>query len=300
MVGILFAVDPLDTQQGWAFPASAAESALQLTFGKRAPIANAGDDQDVKTGSAVTLDGSNSSDPEEDPLTHSWEQVFESPHEATLAERSVALNGSTSERSTFTAPSSIAPSVARMLTFKLTVKDTAEQTDTDTVNVTVHAPPVAKATATPSTVLAGQTVTLDGSGSTGHELTYKWDQVPGTAGNILSDATAVKPAFTAPRGHAGLTFRLTVKDKWGRTSTDTVNVEVRRPGLESLGVLSGTATRTGSWSSAIQSANRPGSYARFYSFTLTQRMRVQIDLESTVDAYLYLLSGPGTGGKVLA
>ena len=73
--------------------------------------------------------------------------------------------------------------------------------------------------------------------------------------------------------------------------------------VTSLGSISGTATRSGSWASDCDSVNRSGKYARFYSFSVSEASDVQIDLESTdspaVDTYMYLLSGAGTSGSVV-
>jgi len=56
-----------------------------------------------------------------------------------------------------------------------------------------------------------------------------------------------------------------------------------------------------SWTSACSSIHRSGRYARFYSFLLTSTTTVFIDLgSSSVDTYLYLLQGSGTGGPVIA
>ena len=81
--------------------------------------------------------------------------------------------------------------------------------------------PVADA-GTAQTVSSGETVTLDGSGSSdadGDTLMYAWTQTEGT--NVtLSDATASMPTFTAPTVSAGspasvLTFQLIVSDSFG-------------------------------------------------------------------------------------
>lgn len=73
--------------------------------------------------------------------------------------------------------------------------------------------------------------------------------------------------------------------------------------VTSLGSVSGTVTRSGSWASDCDSVNRSGKYARFYSFSVSEPSDVQIDLESTdspaVDTYMYLLSGAGTSGSVV-
>ena len=61
-----------------------------------------------------------------------------------------------------------------------------------------------------------------------------------------------------------------------------------------------TAVVSGAWNSNCASGSRPGSYARFYTFTLTEPSEVIIDLESgDTDTYLYLLRGAGRTGEAL-
>ena len=71
-----------------------------------------------------------------------------------------------------------------------------------------------------------------------------------------------------------------------------------------MGTVTGTNTRLGTWANDCSSVNRSGRYARFYTFTLSSSAQVAVGLDSTdnpsVDTYLYLLSGSGTGGSVLA
>ena len=71
------------------------------------------------------------------------------------------------------------------------------------------------------------------------------------------------------------------------------------PCVTSLGTLSGAVTQTGSWRGGCDSANRSGSQARFYSFTLEQRTEVTFDLTSEQDTYLYLLQGAGKDGTAV-
>ena len=60
------------------------------------------------------------------------------------------------------------------------------------------------------------------------------------------------------------------------------------------------AVVSGAWSGNCASGSRPGSYARFYTFTLTEPSEVIIDLESgDTGTYLYLLQGAGRAGEVL-
>ena len=70
-------------------------------------------------------------------------------------------------------------------------------------------------------------------------------------------------------------------------------------GVTSLKTLAGSATKAGSWSSGCYSTNRSGSYALFYSFTLSQDADVAIDLISSTDTYMFLLRGSGTSGNVV-
>ena len=88
-----------------------------------APTANAGAPQTVNPSSSVTLDGSASSDPDDDPLTYGWTQI---------GGTTVTLSGATTVSPTFTAPGS-----SGVLTFSLTVTDTGNLTDTDITTVTV-------------------------------------------------------------------------------------------------------------------------------------------------------------------
>ena len=85
------------------------------------PFADAGPDQSVLINAPVTLDGSGSSD--DGPLAYLWEQTTGA---------TVTLSGAATDMATFTAPAA-----AGTLTFRLTVTDTDNQSDTDTVNVVV-------------------------------------------------------------------------------------------------------------------------------------------------------------------
>ena len=189
------------------------------------PTADAGVNQTVTEGVAVTLNATGSIDADGDSLTYQWTQ--ESPDTHTIT-----LSGSTTAQPTFTAPE---VDTTTDFTFKVTVSDTTD-TDTDTVTITVNNiltsvnnPPTANA-GDDQTVTEGDTVTLNATTSSdvdvGDTLTYKWTQVsPASPTFTLGDIA--QPTFTAPEVDTttDFTFKVTVSDTTD-TDTDTVTITV--------------------------------------------------------------------------
>lgn len=56
---------------------------------------------------------------------------------------------------------------------------------------------------------------------------------------------------------------------------------------------------TDSWETDCDSEHRPNRYAKYFTFTLETSREVSIDLESSVDTYLFLLEGADQTGTVL-
>jgi large repetitive protein len=191
------------------------------------PIANAGIDQSVNSGSDIRLNGTSSRDPDNDPLSYSWIQT---------GGPSVRLNGSDTFMATLTAPSNNITSDTD-LSFKLAVTDTKNASSTDDVKVTIKYIPPNK----PPLANAGQDqivdpktdVTVDGSASKdpdGDPVTYSWTQLGGPRVD-LKDSAKVAPSFkfTAPDVSSAteLIFSLSIKDNKGATSPpDTVAIIV--------------------------------------------------------------------------
>ena len=191
-----------------------------------APSSNAGADQSVDELSAVTLDGSGSSDPDGDTITYTWSQT---------GGTSVTLSNTDMAQATFDAPDVTAGSMTDVLTFQLQVGD-GSLTNTDTVTVTAN--DIGVGINTPPTAVAGPdqtvgrmaTVNLDGSASSdldGTALTFAWLQTAGTA-VTLSDAAVAQPSFTSPDivGPEVLTFELTVTDGTDN-AVDSVDITVQ-------------------------------------------------------------------------
>ena len=188
-----------------------------------APVAT-NDSYSVAEGGTLTRTATtgvlaNDSDPDGDTLSATR---LSGPSNGTLT---LAANGS------FTYVHNGSETHSDSFTYRLS--DSAGSTDTATVSITVSAvndAPTADAGSNRS-VSEGQSVTLDGSGSSdpeGSSLTYLWAQTSGTTVS-LSSANAVRPSFTAPAvdsAGAILVFRLTVSDGSGASSSDFCQVAV--------------------------------------------------------------------------
>jgi len=187
------------------------------------PRADAGPDQNVDEETTVRLDGSNSSDPDDDIEFYRWKQI---------AGPSVTLSNPQAVQSTFSAPTVGTDGVS--LTFELTVTDydSLQSTDTTIVNVIwLNDPPTANA-GVDQAVLEKTTVTLDGSNSLDSDdgiKSYQWKQVAGQS-VFLSDPTDDQPIFEAPSfddsGDKPLIFELIVTDDGGLQSSDSTDVTV--------------------------------------------------------------------------
>ena len=183
--------------------------------------ANAGPDQFVMQSVVVTLDGSATRGGMTGSYTYSW----------AVAGGAVTLNNPTTAMPTFTARNG-------EFVFTLTVDDTVN-TATDTVTIIVDStnPFATIAGDRTRTVLAGSTVSLDGSGSrdTGSGVgvsgigSYLWVQTAGP--NVdLTGADTDTLTFTAPDTETTFGFWLRITDRSGNMDTSlalvTLNVVV--------------------------------------------------------------------------
>ena len=178
----------------------------------RAPIADAGPDQEVEVGALVQLDGSDSSDPDGDELTYRW-----------IAPPKITLSSTTDMQPEFTA---LAVGTYRIT---LVVSDGQVESEADEVVVTVFQPnraPVADA-GPDQEVEVGAVVQLDGSDSSdpdGDNLKYTWTQAGG--GSLtLSNSDTATPIFT-PVESGNYIFSLVVNDGQVDSEPDEVVITV--------------------------------------------------------------------------
>ena len=181
-----------------------------------APVANAGADQTALVTQTVTLNGSASSDVDGDPLAFAWAFVSRPAGSAAV------LAGASGVQPTFVVDR------AGLYQVRLIANDGALSSAADVVEIqTVNSAPVANAGADQSAYV-GQTVTLDGSGSTdvdGNALGYVWALTSRPAGSaaVVSDPTAVTPTFLLDR--AGVyVAQVIVNDGTVSSAADTVTV----------------------------------------------------------------------------
>ncbi|MCP5050946.1 MAG: hypothetical protein GY940_27520, partial [bacterium] len=192
---------------------------VQASTQNQAPVADPGEGQTVHPGASVTLDGSNSYDPDENyPLTYSW-SIVQKP---------------AGSQASLTTPDQVTTSITidtiGDYRIRLVVTDglNLSSEPAETLISTSNSPPVADAGGDQSVTLVNTTVFLDGSQSwdpDGDDLTYLWTFIQTPAGSqaVLSDPTAVNPDFTADV-YGTYEIQLVVSDPWVSSPADSVIV----------------------------------------------------------------------------
>ncbi len=222
---------------------------VDATGENSAPVADAGADQTALVGDTVTLDGSGSSDVDGNALSFQWSLIS-------------APVGSTATLSDAT---TIAPSftvdVFGDYVAQLIVNDGSLDSLADTVTIsTENSPPVADAGAD-QTALVGDTVSLDGSGSSdvdGNALSFQWSLISAPVGSTatLSDATTIAPSFTVDV-FGDYVAQLIVNDGSLDSLADTVTIStensppVADAGADQTALVGDTVSLDGSGSSDV-------------------------------------------------
>ncbi len=147
------------------------------------PKANAGPDKKVLVAAVVTLDGSGSSDPDQDPLTYAWQFGDGATKNGCTVTHSYSTTGT--------------------YTVTLTVDD-GSYSDTDNCIVTVrlNTVPVAVAGVSTNETKVNTTITFNGTGSSDADsdpLTYSWTFGDGAtaSGCTVTHAYTVSGSYTA-------------------------------------------------------------------------------------------------------
>jgi hypothetical protein len=166
-------------------------------------------------GSGVTLNGSQSYDPDGDPITYQWAMTSKPAGSAAVLLNSSSVN-----------PSFVADTHGSYI-IQLVVRDGWVSSDPDTVEVSfTNVAPVAEAGLSKS-VDVGDTVTLDGSGSSdaNHDpLTYSWSLTsPAGSAAYLVDHTSIRPVFV-PDVAGSYVATLVVNDGFINSTSDSVTI----------------------------------------------------------------------------
>ncbi|GEM_PF-1042995 len=192
-----------------------------VTTQNSAPVANAGPDQTVQLGDLVALDGGLSSDVDGDTLSYAW-TLLSQPIGSTAT-----LTGAATLNPSFTAdqPGSY--------TVELVVNDGVVNSLPDTVVIsTSNIAPVADAGVDQS-AFVGDTVTLDGSGSSdadGDPITFSWSLITIPMGSTaaIGNPSAIMPTFN-PDTAGTYVAQLIVNDGVLNSLPNTVVVNVNTP-----------------------------------------------------------------------
>ncbi|MYC28514.1 MAG: S8 family serine peptidase [Chloroflexi bacterium] len=116
---------------------------------------------------------------------------------------------------------------------------------------------------------------------------------------ILTAGTYTIEATTYTAGQSG-NFTLTVSGLGAETTEPQPESEMEPVSTDSCGAtFNGGGELKDEWVSECQSQQRSGRYAKFYGITLDQRSQMTIDLESSVDPFLYLRRGDARSGDFL-
>jgi hypothetical protein len=187
------------------------------------PIANAGTDQTITLPTnSVTLDGSGSSDPDNNILSYAWKKIS-GPSSLNIVNASAVQTQVTSfAQGTYM--------------FELKVTDASGLFSIDTMQVivnpatSINLPPIAKA-GNDTTILSNQSscapvlisVTLNGSNSydtDGSITSYLW-----TGPNVITNPNAATTTFTGSI-QGIITFTLKVTDNNGAVGYDTIRISI--------------------------------------------------------------------------
>ena len=196
------------------------------------PVADAGTDQVVDMATQVTLNGSGSFDPEQEPLVYQW-SLLAVPYQVAGASLAVTLSDADSQHPYFNAldPGTYVAGLRVQAGKRSSVLDSVTVVALDTSHKNTR--PVADA-GVDTRLCPGETGLLIGNGSFDPDddplVSFLWKQVPTGAPTVEINAADQKnTSFVVPNSDPTpepLRFRLTVSDG-ELDASDTVDVQVQ-------------------------------------------------------------------------
>jgi hypothetical protein len=179
------------------------------------PVADAGGPYELKEGSSTELDASGSSDPDG--------SIVSDKTDWTVISGPGNVNGNT-----YAAPSSISGDATAKINIEVT--DNQGETDTDTTTININpvdsgVGPTADAGG-PYSIEAGESITLDGSGSSAPDSSIEqreWERIAGPGS--VSGSTYNAPASVS--SDTTTEIKLTITDSTGATDTDTAKINLQ-------------------------------------------------------------------------
>ena len=266
-------------------------------YGTTAPVTTTSE-ATVDEQTTVTLSGEQSSDPHNQNISYTWQQMSGEP---------VTLSSTTDVDVTFTTPA-VAAGQTKDLNFALTVVNPQGLTSITsfTLHVIHHNHPPVVTTDHELTVMEGSPVTLmaTATDSDNDAMTYAWTQDSGSK-VTLSNPTDLTTMFTAPSvgadGNATLQFTITANDGNGGTGSDSVIVHVISASAYKIATLTcGPIIRSHEGGSATlaETVDNPSNSPLTYEWT--QLSGVTVPISSTTDSAPTVTLPTGSGGSVFA
>lgn len=207
---------------------------ISAAISNSAPVANAGPKQNVVTGATVSLDGTYSTDADNNQITYSWK----------LLQWPALSNAESTFEKTLTARPTFTADKAGDYIAQLIVNDGYTDSKPSTVIVVAgpgNVAPAANAGEDQNVSLGGGAVRLDGtlsSDANADTIFYKWDWMsfPGsTAPTLLTSNTSSKPSFT-PALAGTYVLTLTVNDGKLYSAPDPITITVAAASVNSAPV----------------------------------------------------------------
>jgi hypothetical protein len=155
----------------------------------------------------------------------------------------------------------------------------------------------------------GQSFSISCQASAGQgalkEIVVYFDNVAAGSCSYFTSSTAtctksysLSASYVSPTHHVMCVARNQADYSTSRRNQVSISSTPPPGGCASAAIGLGQ-TLNGNWAAGCSSTHRTGRYARFYTFSIPSTQTIRIDLTSSTDAYLYLLSGSGANGSIV-